>query len=147
MKVCVGKWYWYPKSPIFWSRSILENFKLGSPTATFETIVKACQIAQADEFISNLPDKYRTVLGGIWPQIFQGVKDNGLAIARALVVDPPILILDESTSGLDPVSESEVLRDLLYHRRGKTTIIISHRPSVIRLGSLDCDDRRRPGHY
>jgi len=62
-----------------------------------------------------------------------GGQRQWLAIARALVVDPPILILDESTSGLDPVSESEVLRDLLYHRRGKTTIIISHRPSVIRL--------------
>jgi len=121
-----------PQEPHFWSRSILENFKLGSPTATFETIVKACQIAQADEFISNLPDKYRTVLGEFGSNISGGQRQR-LAIARALVVDPPILILDESTSGLDPVSESEVLRDLLYHRRGKTTIIISHRPSVIRL--------------
>jgi ATP-binding cassette subfamily C protein len=118
-----------PQEPHFWSRSIIENFRLGAPHATFEQIVKACQIAEADDFISKLPDKYQTVLGEFGSNISGGQRQR-LAIARAIVTDPPILILDESTAGLDPVSEAQVLDQLLYHRRGKTTILISHRPRV-----------------
>ncbi len=119
-----------PQEPHFWSRSILENFRLGSPHVSFEQIVHACQIAEADEFISNLPDKYQTVLGEFGANISGGQRQR-LAIARAIVSDPPILILDESTAGLDPVSEAQVLDRLLLHRQGKTTILISHRPRVI----------------
>ncbi|MFN6567327.1 peptidase domain-containing ABC transporter [Dendronalium sp. ChiSLP03b] len=119
-----------PQEAHFWSRSIVENFRLGSPYATFEQIVKACQIAAADEFISKLPDKYQTVLGEFGTNISGGQRQR-LALARAIVNDPPILILDESTSGLDPVSEAKVLHQLLSHRQGKTTILISHRPRVI----------------
>jgi len=118
-----------PQEPHFWSRSIIENFRLGAPHATFEQIVKACQIAEADDFISKLPDKYQTVLGEFGSNISGGQRQR-LAIARAIITDPPILILDESTAGLDPVSEAQVLDQLLYHRRGKTTILISHRPRV-----------------
>ncbi|MEH2233045.1 MAG: peptidase domain-containing ABC transporter [Nostoc sp.] len=120
-----------PQEPHFWSRSIVENFHFSYPNMSFEEIVKACQIAGADEFISKLPDKYQTVLGEFGANISGGQRQR-LAIARAIVIDPPVLILDESTGALDPVSETQVLDRLLNHRQGKTTITISHRPQVIK---------------
>lgn len=119
-----------PQEAHFWSRSIIDNFRLGSPYATFEKIVTACQLAKADEFISKLPDKYQTVLGEFGANISGGQRQR-LAIARAIVNDPPILILDESTANLDPLTETHVLDNLLSYRKGKTTILISHRPKVI----------------
>ena len=119
-----------PQEPHFWSRSIIENFQFSYPNISFEDIVKACQIAGADEFISKLPDKYQTVLGEFGANLSGGQRQR-LAIARAIVTDPPILILDESTGALDPVSEAQVLDKLLYYRQEKTTIMISHRPKVI----------------
>ena len=119
-----------PQETHFWSRSILDNFRLGDPNLPFEQIVQACQVTGADAFISQLPEKYRTTLGEFASNLSGGQKQR-LAIARALVQDPSILILDESTSGLDPVSESELLDKLLWHRQDKTTLLISHRPQVI----------------
>ncbi|MEH1836674.1 MAG: peptidase domain-containing ABC transporter [Nostoc sp.] len=120
-----------PQEPHFWSRSIIENFRFSYPQITFEQIVQACEIGGADEFISKLPDKYQTVLGEFGANLSGGQRQR-LAIARAIVTDPPILILDESTGALDPVSEAKLLDRLLSHRQGKTTIMISHRPKVIR---------------
>jgi ATP-binding cassette, subfamily C, bacterial len=119
-----------PQEPHFWSRSILDNFRLGAPHLSLEQIVMACQIAGADDFISKLPDKYQTVLGEFGANLSGGQRQR-LAIARAIVHNPPILILDESTAGLDPVSEAQVLDRLLTYRQGKTTLLISHRPRVI----------------
>ena len=119
-----------PQEPHFWSRSIIDNFRLSFPQVSFEKIVRACQITGADEFISQLPDKYQTVLGEFGANISGGQKQK-LALARAIVNNPPVLILDESTNSLDPVSETQVLERLLSSRKGKTTIIISHSPTVI----------------
>ena len=119
-----------PQEPHFWSRSIIDNFRFSYPQIGFEQIVRACEIAGADEFISKLPDKYQTVLGEFGANLSGGQKQR-LAIARAIVTDPPVLILDESTGALDPMSEAQVLDKLLSQRRGKTTILISHRPKVI----------------
>ncbi|MEH2178314.1 peptidase domain-containing ABC transporter [Nostoc sp.] len=119
-----------PQEPHFWSRSIIANFRLAAPHVTFEEIVTACQMAKADEFISQLPDKYQTVLGEFGASISGGQRQR-LAIARAIVTDPPVLILDESTANLDPIGEFRILDQLLSHRLGKTTILISHRPRVI----------------
>jgi ABC-type bacteriocin/lantibiotic exporter with double-glycine peptidase domain len=119
-----------PQEPHFWSRSIIDNFRFCYPQVTFNQIVKACQIADADGFISELPDKYQTVLGEFGANLSGGQKQR-LAIARAIVTEPPVLILDESTGALDPVSEAQILEQLLSSRQGKTTILISHRPKVI----------------
>ncbi|MEL6230860.1 MAG: peptidase domain-containing ABC transporter [Cyanobacteria bacterium J06627_3] len=119
-----------PQDAHFWSRSILDNFYSGNPDASFDAIVQACQIAQADEFISELPDKYQTVLGEFGANLSGGQRQR-LALARAIVNNPAILILDESTSALDPELEARVLDKLLFYRQGKTTLIISHRPRVI----------------
>ncbi|MBE9037974.1 peptidase domain-containing ABC transporter [aff. Roholtiella sp. LEGE 12411] len=119
-----------PQEPHFWSRSILDNFRLGTPYISFEEIVKACYIADADSFISQLPNNYQTVLGEFGANLSGGQRQR-LAIARGILTDPPILILDEATAGLDPVSESQVLDRLLEYRKGRTTILITHRPSVI----------------
>ncbi len=119
-----------PQDAHFWSRTIIANFRLAAPKASFEEIVQACQIAQADEFISKLPDKYQTVLGEFAANLSGGQKQR-LAIARGIINNPPILILDESTASLDPVNEIQVLDKVLSYRQGKTTILISHRPQVI----------------
>ncbi len=120
-----------PQDAHFWSRSIMDNFRLGNPHLSFEQIVRACQITGADEFISKLPDKYQTILGEFGSNLSGGQRQR-LALARAIVNQPPILILDESTSALDPVSEVQVLDSMLKHRQAQTTIMISHRPPVIR---------------
>lgn len=119
-----------PQEANFWSRSILENFRFSYPGITFEAIVEACEIVGADAFISQLPDGYQTVLGEFGANLSGGQRQR-LAIARTLVHNPPVLILDESTSALDPMSETELLDRLLTYRQGKTTILISHRPRVI----------------
>ncbi|MEH2046020.1 peptidase domain-containing ABC transporter [Nostoc sp.] len=124
-----------PQEPHFWSRSIIDNFQFSYPHISFEEIVKACQIAGADEFISKLPDKYQTVLGEFGANLSGGQRQR-LAIARAIVTQPPILILDESTGALDPVSERQVLDRLLSYRHNQTTILISHRPKVIQRADL-----------
>jgi ATP-binding cassette, subfamily C, bacterial len=114
----------------FWSRTIIANFRLAAPQVTFAEIVQTCQIANADEFISKLPEKYQTVLGEFGTNLSGGQKQR-LAIARGIITNPSVLILDESTASLDPISETQVLDKLLSSRQGKTTILISHRPQVI----------------
>lgn len=119
-----------PQEAHFWKRSIVDNFHFSYPQLTFKQIVRACQIAGADEFISEMPDKYQTVLGEFGANLSGGQRQR-LALARGIATDPPILILDESTAALDPQTEAEVLDELLFNRQGKMTIIISHRPRVI----------------
>jgi ATP-binding cassette, subfamily C, bacterial len=119
-----------PQEAHFWSRSIYDNFILGAPEITFSDIVAACRLVEADSFINRLPDKYETVLGEFGSNLSGGQRQR-LALARAIVRNPPVLILDESTSGLDPYCEAQVLDRLLAYRRGKTTILISHRPQVV----------------
>ena len=119
-----------PQEAHFWSRSILDNFRFSDHYISFEQIIFACQITGADEFINRLPEGYQTILGEFGANISGGQKQR-LAIARAIIHNPPILILDESTSALDPISETQILDNLFSYRQDKTNILISHRPSVI----------------
>ncbi|TVQ19250.1 MAG: peptidase domain-containing ABC transporter [Leptolyngbya sp. DLM2.Bin15] len=149
-----------PQDSQFWSRSILDNFRMGLPHIEFEDIVQACQVTGADDFIRKLPEKYQTILGEFGANLSGGQRQR-LAIARALIHQPAILILDESTAGLDPSSEAQLLKNLLQHRQGKTTLFISHRPQVIgqadwivfledgqvKLAGHLADLRTQPGHH
>ena len=119
-----------PQDAFFFHCSIIDNFRLGAPETTFEQIVSACKIAGAHEFVSQFPEQYDTVLGVVAANISGGQKQR-MAIARAIINNPPLLILDESTANLDPVSEAELLKGLLENRQGQSTILISHRPKVI----------------
>lgn len=112
------------------NRSIIDNFRFVHPQASYEAIVEACRIAMADDFVTELPNGYNTKLGEFGANLSGGQKQR-LAIARSLLGNPPVLILDESTSALDPVLEAQLLDRLLAFRSGLTTLLISHRPSVI----------------
>lgn len=111
--------------------TVRENVSIGLPEAGLESIIGACRLAGADEFIQRLPHGYETVLEEAAVNLSGGQKQR-LAIARALLRQPPLLILDEATSALDPESEAVIQAHLPAVTRGRTTIIISHRLSSIR---------------
>lgn len=121
------------QSPILFSGSIAENLCLGAPEATYGEIREACRIAQADKFIEEMPDSYRSVAsrGGT---NFSGGQKQRLSIARALVRQTPILILDDAFSALDYQTEARLRCSLLELQRatGTTIIMISQRISSIR---------------
>ena len=110
--------------------TIIENIRYGKENATEEQIIKAAKLAEADEFIKNLPNKYQTEIGqnGI---MLSGGQRQRIAIARAILYDSPILLLDEATSALDPISEHLIKNALNKLMKGKTTIVIAHRLSTV----------------
>jgi len=111
--------------------TIRENVAFARPEATEEEILAACHIARVDEFAESFENKYDTVVGERGVKLSGGQKQR-VSIARAILADPRILILDEATSSLDSESEALIQEGLRYLMRGRTTFVIAHRLSTIR---------------
>lgn len=111
--------------------TVAENIAYGSPSATLEEIIEAATAAGADEFIREMPNGYDTHIGERGVRLSGGQKQR-LAIARALLYDAPILILDEATSSVDTETEAKIAAGLERLIGGRTTIVIAHRLSTIR---------------
>lgn len=111
--------------------SVRENISYGSPDATTNQIIEAAKIAEADEFVRQLPQGYDTIVGERGQKLSGGQKQR-IAIARAILKDPPILILDEATSAVDNETEAAIARSLEKITQNRTTIAIAHRLSTIR---------------
>src|SRR5713226_6688602 len=111
--------------------TIRENVAFARPDAREEEILAACQIARVDEFAESFESKYDTVVGERGVKLSGGQRQR-VSIARAILADPRILILDEATSSLDSESEALIQEGLRYLMRGRTTFVIAHRLSTIR---------------
>jgi len=115
---------------ILFNDTIANNIKLGMQNATAEAILEAAKIANANEFIQNLPEKYETNIGDSGNTLSGGQKQR-LSIARAVLKNPPIMILDEATSALDTESEQLVQTALEKMMQNRTSLVIAHRLSTI----------------
>ena len=114
--------------------TILENIRYGNPNATDEEVFEAAKIAEIAEFVIGLPDQWQTLVGEGGYRLSGGQRQR-LAIARAVLKDAPLLILDEATSAVDNETEASLQRSIDYVSRDRTTVIIAHRLSTIR----NCD--------
>ena len=114
------------------SDSVLANISYGRPDATFEQVVAAAKIAEADGFISELPDGYHTVIGEQGLTLSGGQRQR-VALARALITDPAILVLDDATSAIDARVEAQIHETLRRAMAGRTTLLIAHRRSTLQL--------------
>jgi ABC-type multidrug transport system fused ATPase/permease subunit len=111
--------------------TIRENIAFSRPDASEEDLIRACRIARVDEFAESFADKYDTVVGERGVKLSGGQRQR-ISIARAILAEPRILILDEATSSLDSESEALIQQGLSYLMQGRTTFVIAHRLSTIR---------------
>ncbi|MBO4367818.1 MAG: ABC transporter ATP-binding protein [Clostridia bacterium] len=124
-----------PQETFLFSDTIAENIRFGRPDAGMDRIVRAAKVAQAEEFIEHMPQKYDTVVGKRGMGLSGGQKQR-VAIARAVLTDPKVLILDDSTSAVDMETEYEIQQELKEVLKDRTTFIIAHRISSVK--NADC---------
>ncbi|MEI6336993.1 MAG: ABC transporter ATP-binding protein [Verrucomicrobiota bacterium] len=117
------------------STTVAENIAFGHPEASRELIEKAARIAAAHDFICDLPKGYDTVLGEAGVGLSGGQKQR-MAIARAVLLDPPILVLDDPTAAVDPGTEHEIAAAIETAMAGRTTFLVAHRPAMLRRADL-----------
>ena len=119
----------FQKTQLF-DGTVLENIRVGRPSATDEEVIDICQQARCDAFIRRLPQGYHSRIGenGV---LFSGGERQRLAIARALLKDAPVLLLDEVTAALDPATQAELYQGLELLVRGRTVLVIAHRLRTI----------------
>jgi ATP-binding cassette, subfamily B, bacterial len=120
-----------PQDPVLFHRTLKENIRYGKPEATDEEVINAAKLAHCDDFIEALPNKYETLVGERGIKLSGGERQR-IAIARAILKNAPILILDEATSSLDSHSEALIQKALENLMKNCTTIAIAHRLSTIR---------------
>jgi thiol reductant ABC exporter CydC subunit len=120
-----------PQDVYLFHTSVANNIRLGRPDATDEAVEHAARAALADEFIAALPDGYHTLVGERGAQLSGGQRQR-IALARALLKDSPILVMDEPVSNLDAQSEHELTTAMAAARAGRTVVVIAHRLSTIR---------------
>jgi ATP-binding cassette subfamily B protein len=120
-----------PQDPILFHRSLMENIRYSQPLATDEAVIRAAKLAHCHEFISGFPHGYETLVGERGVKLSGGERQR-VAIARAILMDAPILILDEATSSLDSESEMYIQDSLAKLISGRTVIAVAHRLSTIR---------------
>ena len=113
------------------NRTVKENISFGKPDASIDDVIRAAKIAQAHEFITNFPNGYETIIGERGLNLSGGQRQR-IAIARALLLDPKILILDDSTSSVDVDTEYEIQKALNALLKNRTTLVITQRISTIR---------------
>ncbi len=124
-----------PQDPVLFAGTIAENLRFGRPAASDADLEAACRVAQAHDFVVALPEGYATTLGEGGGGLSGGQRQR-LAIARALVADPAVLVLDEATSALDNATEEALRHALADRMRGRTIVIVAHR-----LASINGADR------
>ncbi len=127
LRTCIGI---VSQENFLFSGTIRENIGIAKPHATFSEIVRVAQLAGAEEFIERLPQGYDTLLSEGAANLSGGQRQR-LAIARALILDPPILILDEATSALDAESEAIINANLMRIAEGRTIVCVSHRLAML----------------
>ncbi|HAU1652487.1 TPA: ABC transporter ATP-binding protein [Legionella pneumophila] len=119
-----------PQDPTLFHRSLMDNIRYGRTDATDEEVILASRKAHAHEFISLLPEGYKTLVGERGVKLSGGQRQR-IAIARAILKNAPILMLDEATSQLDSITESNIQESLWELMQGKTTLVIAHRLSTL----------------
>src|SRR5207247_8765453 len=122
------------QDPFLFSATVRENITFGAPDLSDEDVERIARLAQAHEFVERLPDGYDTLIGerGI---TLSGGQRQRLAIARAIAVDPRILILDDATASVDASTEARIRLGLRQAMEGRTTLLIAHRLSTISLAA------------